>query len=292
MNEEAKSRIALITYAAAPGLTPDDRLVLEPLGCRGLGAEPVRWDDPAVDWTAFDAFVLRSCWDYHLRLSEFLAWLERIASQRLWNPPALVRWNADKRYLLDLESRGVRIVPTLGLDRGDSVQLAEAMRARGWLRAVVKPSVSANAYETWDVSASGAPAEQARLEALLGKGAVLLQRFQEEVAAEGEWSLVFLGGAYSHAVLKRPRAGEFRVQEAFGGAWHRAIPPRSLVGQAEAVLGAIEGPWLYARVDGLRVDGRLLLMELELIEPTLFLAGGAGAPERFAEAIAACLASR
>ncbi len=249
---------ALVTCARLPQLTDDDRLFAAAL--RENGAEPraVVWDDPAVDWTSFDAIVLRSTWDYHLRIGEFLAWLDALEAcgAKVWNPVPLLRWNTDKSYLRDLD---VPRVPTAFVPRGGDVR--RAMREHGWRRAVVKPSVSATAYETFIVEDGQSCPSPVR--------EVLVQPFLHEIVRDGEWSLLFFGGEYSHAVLKRARPGDFRVQNDFGGTFEVREPGAAVVDGAARVLAAVP-PALYARVDGVVIDGVFTLMELELIEPVLF----------------------
>lgn len=282
-------RVGLVTYRGEPGLTPDDRLVAAELERLEARAEPVLWDDAAVDWSSFDRLVLRSCWDYHLRATEFRAWVDAREAERapLWNPPAVVRANAHKSYLRDLEAAGVPVLPTAWLPRAASVDLARLLAERGWSEAVVKPAVSASAYGTWRTSASRAGEDQARLGELVERGDALIQPYAPEVAEHGEWSFVFFGGAYSHAVLKKPARGDFRVQSELGGHQQALEPAVALVLQARAVLDRVDGPWLYARVDGVERDGLLVLLELEMIEPHLFLAEHPLAPARFAQAILA-----
>ena len=211
------TRIALATYAQLPQLD-DDRLLLAPLAALGLEAVPTVWDAPDAPWDEFAAVLVRSCWDYHRRLDEFLGWVARLETMGvpLWNPPALLRWNSHKRYLRDLGATGVATAPTRWLRRGEDVVLAELLRAEEWPDAVVKPAVSASAFGTWRASLVTAAQDQARLAELLAVGDVLVQPYLAEVRAPGEWSLLFYGGRYSHAVLKRP-ASHFVRQRNPGG---------------------------------------------------------------------------
>lgn len=274
----APPRVGLVTSEGWPLLSADDRRLPPELARGGLTAVPVVWSDPAVDWASFAALVLRSTWDYHLRFEAFTGWLRRLrsAGAPLWNPPDTALWNADKRYLADLEAAGVPVVPTAWVEGGAAVP--DALRRRGWPEAVVKPTRSATAWRTLRVRAGDdAPA--------LG-GPLMVQPFLPAIASDGEWSLVFVDGAYSHAVRKRPAAGDFRVQEDFGGSTVAAPAPSSLVAAAERALAAVPGPWLYARVDGVRDGAGLLLMELELLEPSLFLGHAPKAAARLARAIA------
>lgn len=286
-------RVALATSAALATLPDDDRLLIEPLARRGIAAEPVVWDDPAARWTEYDAVVIRSCWDYHERHDEFLAWVGELeaAGVPLFNPPAVVRWNADKAYLRVLEAAGTAIVPTLWTEPGEPATLAALLEEAGWDEAVVKPVVSAGARNTWRTSRAQAPGEEGRFRELAQRERLMIQPFLPEITAEGEWSLVFFGGRFSHAVVKRPRPGDFRVQEEYGGHATAAEPDPSLVAAAETAIRHAPEPCLYARVDGCVVDGRFLLMELEVLEPALFLAQAPGAAERFAEAMTEALAT-
>jgi glutathione synthase/RimK-type ligase-like ATP-grasp enzyme len=251
----------------------------------------VVWDAPGVAWDAYAAVVVRSCWDYHRRLAEFLAWAEALMREGvpLWNDAATLRWNADKSYLRELALRGVAVVPTLWLEPAEQPDLAALLEREGWPEAVVKPAVSASAEGAWLTTPSRARHEGPALSALLRRGHVLVQPRLPEVMAEGEWSLVFFEGAFSHAVRKRPQPGEFRVQEEFGGSVESATPPAALLDDAAQALRAAGRSALYARVDGVLRAGRLMLMELELIEPHLFLLDAEGAADRFANAIAARL---
>jgi hypothetical protein len=212
-------RVALATQAALPDLYADDRLLIPALAARGVHAGAAVWDDPSVDWTTFDAVVVRSCWDYHLKHDAFLAWVARLehAGVAVWNPPAVIRWNAEKGYLRQLDDRDVRIVPTRWIERGSAGSLHDVLHDAGWERAVVKPAISASAHETWRTSRQSATDDEARFRRMVQRGRVLVQPFMEAVVSTGEWSHVFIGGEFSHAMLKRARSGDFRVQSEHGG---------------------------------------------------------------------------
>lgn len=286
-------RIALATYATLPGLNDDDRLLVSALDKQGVAAVPAVWDSPDVTWSDFQGVLVRSCWDYHRRLPEFLEWIARLErdGRVLWNPPALLRWNSHKSYLRDLAARGVAIVPTRWLARGEPCGLAEVLRHEGWGEAVVKPAVSASAFGAWSTTLAGAASNQSKLDEMLRNGDVLVQPLVPEVRDPGEWSLVFFEGRFSHAVLKRPAAGDYRVQWEFGGSADARKPSRRLIVDAERILAAVPGNPLYARVDGVARDGRLALMELELIEPHLFFGWERQAATRLAKAVRRALAA-
>lgn len=279
-------RVSLATCASLRELTDDDRPLLAELWNLGIKAEPSVWDDPSVDWGGFDAIVIRSVWDYHLSPAAFLAWLSRLEAlgAPLWNPAPVVRSNVDKSYLKALAMAGVSVVPTLWIDRDGRANLDELLAAGGWNDAVIKPAVSAGAFRTSRVR-RGESAGQAALDSALAHSGAMVQPYLAEIAAEGEWSFIFLGGEFSHAVLKTPRAGDFRVQEEHGGRAVRRAPPPMLLAQARDVLIAGPSPCLYARVDGVQRGGELVVLELELIEPSLYLSLAPGAARKFAEAI-------
>lgn len=280
-------QIGFLTSRDHVHLTDDDRLVVAPLHALGINVIPLIWDDEKVNWKAFDAVIVRSPWDYYLKPVEFRRWLDERKHDgiRLINPHDILCWNMEKKYLVDLEASGVDIVPTAWCDRGSSAQLESILKDRGWTAAVVKPTISATAYNTWTVSFDRAAADQQRFESLLQSSDVMVQQFMTSIQVEGEWSLVFLGGEYSHAVIKRPKSGDFRVQTDFGGTAVGAIPTTALIKTACNILSKIPSPLLYARVDGVVEDGGFRLMELEILEPGLFLGQHDGAPERFAQAI-------
>ena len=280
-------RIAFVTCAQVPGLSADDLLAVAELSRRGAEVEPAVWDDPGVRWSRYDRVVIRSCWDYHHRVDEFLSWLDRMEAEKvpLWNPARVVRGNVDKAYLDGLAAAGLPVVPTAHLERGAAVDLAVLLDERGWREAVIKPSISASAFRTLRAGRGEAAAAQRELDALLAGSGVLIQPFLAEIQTRGEWSLIFLRGEYSHAILKLPGAGDFRVQQELGGSADAASPAPALIEQARAVVAKIPGPWLYARVDGVEIGGVFTLMELELIEPSLFLVSDREAPARFADAI-------
>lgn len=295
-------RVALATSAELAALTPDDRLARAALEESGIVVDAAVWSDPAVRWCDYDLVVVRSCWDYFHRLDEFLAWVERLESLGvpLHNPPALLRWNLDKRYLRQLAGPGVQLPETIWVEEPAAPELAALLAEAGWAEAVVKPAVSAGGFETWRATAAGAAAAQARFAALAARGPVMVQRFLPGIVGEGEWSLLFFRGRFSHALVKRAARGEFRVQASHGGTAHPAEAPAWLVGRGEQVLAAaaaavgLAEPPLYARVDGVlgtAPDGApaLVLMELEALEPDLFFRIAPAAAERFALAVSAAL---
>jgi glutathione synthase/RimK-type ligase-like ATP-grasp enzyme len=285
-------RVALATYDGAPDLAPDDQHLADALERIGIGAATAVWSDRSVDWRAFDAVVIRSCWDYHRRHGEFMAWLDALDASRrpAWNPTAMVRWNSNKRYLIDLAARGVATVPTRIVERGSPVPVPEVAHAEGWTRFVVKPAVSASAYETHALDLPLGAEDLAAVERVVAHGDALVQPFLDEVTTDGELSLIFFDGVFSHAAIKRSRRGDFRVQTEHGGTVEPIEVAPAVVSQARRSLDALDELPLYARVDGIGAAESFRLMELELIEPNVFLAADDRSADRFAAAIARRLA--
>lgn len=281
-------RIALATYDRAPGLAPDDRLLIPALERLGIRAEPAIWSDMSIHWRAFDAVIIRSCWDYHVRFAQFGVWLDALQADSvpLWNPASMVRWNADKRYLLDLAGRGVATIPTMIAMRGRADAVEPLAAAEGWTRFVIKPAISASGYETFALEMPLDDASRAIIARVAGLGTVLVQPFADEIARSGELSLTFFDGVFSHATIKRARPGEFRVQTEHGGTVDSIVVEPALIEQAAAVVRSLDERPLYTRVDGITRGDAFLLMELELIEPNVFMSYSENAAERFARAIA------
>lgn len=280
-------RVALATYGGAPDLAPDDRRLIPALEQLGTEAAPVVWSDQSVDWRQYDAVILRSCWDYHLRFEEFQAWLGALVRDgvRLWNSPDTVRWNADKRYLLDLARRGAATIPTMIAVRGHPEAVESIAAAEGWSRFVIKPAVSASGYQTYALGQPLDVAARSAIARVSAIGDVLVQPFANEVPESGELSLIFFDGVFSHATVKRARAGEFRVQTEHGGTVEATRVDSAIIAQATDVIRVLDERPLYARVDGIVRDAAFLVMELELIEPNVFMSYQAEAAHRFAVAI-------
>ena len=273
------------TYAALPELDPDDRLAAVELERRGASVAAAVWNDPSVDWSCAGTVVIRSTWDYHLHYDAFLAWLDRVAEvAAIWNPAPLVRRNSVKTYMQDLETRGVPVVPTAWVEAGRQCDLRRLMRDRGWEKAVVKPVVGL-ATTGVRLVAPGDAAAQEHLDSLLSNGGAMVQPFMPAVSSYGERALVFIGGAYSHAASKVA----FQPLANAGDAGEKPVHATSAErAAADLAIATLDSPWLYARVDVVPDDaGRPLVMEFELVEPTLFLSLGSGAPRRFAEALMA-----
>ena len=279
-------RIALATCELQPDLYLEERELLPRLAKRGVDAHAETWSRPA-DWGSYDLVVIRSTWDYFERLAEFRTWLDALenANVRVQNSVNVVRWNLDKLYLLDLAEQGVRIVPTKFVRPGETAIIKDILAKYGWSEAVLKPTISAGAYRTSRFTASEAASHQPELDSLAATCGAMIQPFLPEIATDGEWSLFFFANELSHAIIKRPATGDFRVQTQFGGLAERVQPPPELVAEAAKIIRLAPDPLLYARVDGVRRGDRFLLMELEAIEPYLFFSTAPDAMDRYVDAI-------
>lgn len=278
-------RVALATCDQYPGLVAEEQGLLVAFEKAGVAALPVSWSAPDVDWTSYALVVIRSVWDYHKRFPAFMAWLDRLDRQqvRVLNSLDLLKRNAHKTYLRAMENEGVSVVPTVWFDADATPDIGMVMDENEWHDAVLKPAVAASAYLTFRMSTQSAQA-QACIERGMYQYGCMLQRFMPEVEEMGEWSIIFFNGHYSHSVLKRAAPGEYRIQSEYGGKSIFAAPPEALITQAHRASEFFGTTPLYARMDGLAVDGRFVLMEAELIEPYLFLE----TPElrmRFVEAV-------
>lgn len=280
-------RVLLATSRKHPEPTASDALLAAQLRSRGVDVMASPWDDVTASTLGGTVVCLRSTWDYHRRSDEFRSWIMALAAHdvRLINPAATVLWNMDKEYLGWLAARGIAMPATHWVAPGDPVELPRLLAAAGWQRAVLKPRISATAWGTHLVTASSTldDAERERL----SRAGALLQAFVPEIQSAGETSLIFIDGGFSHAVIKRPSPGDFRVQHEFGGTAEATIAAAPLREFGSRVLAAVPGPWSYARVDVVDTAAGPLLMELELIEPDLFLGLGGDGAERLADVLAA-----
>ena len=273
-------KIALATSKDLPNLTRGDQLLQNELLGLAHQPEPAVWSDPKVNWRDFEAIVIRSCWDYYGNLEAFQTWLSHLAEIEapLHNSLQLVQWNIDKLYLKELQEKSVAI-PETEWNVPNSEAVRASMQSRGWSKAVHKPRMSASGFKT-RVIAAGDP-EPFRASSV----PMMLQEFIPAVASAGELSLIFYGGDFSHAVLKKPRSGDFRVQAEYGGSVESVDPSAAIVDQALNILKLLPEYPLFARVDGIDCADKFMLMELELIEPDLFLEYSPGAAGRLAQAL-------
>lgn len=265
----------------------EDRLVTEALQKKGLTVTRTNWDNPEYDWTKTRFAVFRATWDYFDRFQEFSRWLSAVNDKTsLINPLSLVRWNMDKHYLRDLKNRGITIPPTLFVEPGEIRSLSEIIKSTGWNDCILKPAVSGAARHTYKLNESNVKDHEIIFRKLIGEESMLIQEFQHQITMKGEVALMLFGGKFSHAVLKKAKAGDFRVQDDFGGTVHKYLPSQQEIEFAEHVVATCKPLPVYARVDVIWDNqNNLSVSELELIEPELWFRKHPLAADIFAKAI-------
>lgn len=271
----------------------DNNLFLYALSEAGLDYELVVWDKPNICWEKYAAVLIRATWDYiEGKRDTFIQTLQAITHQNipLYNPVDIIRWNSHKSYLLELQQKDVRILNTLILSQDKISKLMIFKQHINDDECIIKPAISGGAYKTFRLKSATIP--QVLCANFKEDEEILIQAFMPEILNEGEWSLIFFNGIYSHAVLLKPAAGDFRVQIKHGGTVQSNCPTKAMIQEAKRVLSLIDGEVpLYARIDFVRKNNQLYLMELELIEPALFFRWEPAAASRLADALLRRLAS-
>lgn len=270
-------KIAYITYngalkySSANGFNENEDL-LPFLQNKGLDICAEIWDDPLVDWKKYDIALLKTPWDYHQKFDQFKLWLEKIESLnvKLINDYHTVRWNMDKHYLLEIAAAGFKIIPSIFLERGWKEELEPLFDKLASELIILKPCVSGGSKNTIVLNKSNALADKETVLNLVAIEDFIVQPLMSQIT-EGEWSFIFFNGKYSHAIIKKPKSGDFRVQQTFGGIIQAAMPDRLYIEKAERYIARFGSDTLYARVDGLIIEGVFVLMELEFVEPFLYL---------------------
>jgi glutathione synthase/RimK-type ligase-like ATP-grasp enzyme len=269
-----------------PLIAKDDEPLAAAIRAQGVTVTPMPWTE--IDrYALVDAppVVLRSTWDYHRAPMVFWSWLTAVgdSGRTVWNKPSIARANIDKIYLEQLDARGIAIPHTRWLDRADQATVRQTLAEEGWDRAVLKPRIAATAYGTFLVTQQSELSDR-DLAPTRASGA-LLQEFVPEIESKGEISIVYCDGVVSHAVSKRAKPGDYRVQQDFGGSVEAMTASPELVSFTDRVMSTIKGDTLYARVDVVESSRGPLLMELELIEPELYFLHVPSAANTFANAI-------
>ncbi len=285
-------KIALVTYNDhgsyhLSSLKNEDDLLVEYIKCKGLTIEKAIWNNPRVEWESYDVVLIKSPWDYFNLIDDFYAWLAKMEKKNIkfLNPIATIKWNADKHYLKDIEDSGLKIAPCIFLERGKQVNLYDYFHSLNTTKLIVKPAVSGGSKNTFKVVADNVEEINLQLQSLLKLEDFIVQPFLSEIEENGEWSFLFFGGKFSHALVKKAKAGDFRVQHVFGGTIHPQQPPKDLIEIAKRYVNNFAKDCLYARVDGVVVDEQFLLMEIELIEPYLFLETNLDSLENYYQAL-------
>lgn len=287
------SHLAIVTSADLPELFGGEKLLLPALAQLGINTTICIWDEPDIVWQNFDAVIIRCPWDYHEKLPAFLQWLDQLRALevRVINDLDILQWNLNKKYLFELSQQQLPVIPSFCLSPADQHTLPELMHLLGSEELVVKPVQSAGAWRTLRVNRDNLEQMDRDFSSWRREQEFLVQPFMPEIMQEGEWSLIFFQGEYSHALIKRAKTGDFRVQSDHGGTVQAIAAPAAMQAQALQILQAVKPMPCYARVDGVVRDAQFMLMELELLEPELFLELDPQAPQRFAHAILASLSA-
>lgn len=263
------------------------RLLTEALEKRGLSVDLTNWDNPDYDFTKTKAVVIRTIWDYFERFDEFAPWLEQTSKQtKFINPKSLLSWNVDKHYLKDLSQKGISVVPTVFVDTGSHRSLEVICNEMSWKNIIIKPAISGTAFHTYKVVEGERETHENLFKNLVNERDMLVQPFIETIATKGEASLMVFNGKYTHAVLKNTKAGDYRVQDDFGGTVHDYNPTSEEIAFAESCFKACGKMPAYGRADILwDVDGTILLGELEIVEPELWVRNYPESAEHFVDGI-------
>lgn len=262
--------IAFVTEKELPRLSGDDRQLISPFKKLGLKIVPTIWNDPRVKWGDFKAVIFRSCWHYYLKINEFKNWLDRLETlnANVWNPVEIIKWNIDKTYLIKLKKQGLNVIPTFTSINKLNTQTEDY---------ILKPRYGTDSYDV---------RKRKRKDLNIIPKDFLLQPFIKEIVESGEISIIFIGNKISHAVRKKPKNGEFRTNYSSGAKWTKENLNAEYTKQAQAIFDSLKTNLLYARLDVVEVDGKLMVMEIELTEPFLYFTWAKQAIELFARDLA------
>ncbi len=279
-------KIALLTCQRLPDLTTADQLLIPELANHNIQAEAVIWDNPNVNWTNFDYLIFRNTWDYYEKESQFNLWLSTIKKLgiKTLNSIEIVEQNKHKFYLRELQNQNTTIIPTVFIEKTKHLNLAEIIPSH-WKKAVIKPAFSAGSYLTEVFEIAEIDKINAKYQNIARTKELLLQEFKPEIETEGETSLIFFNKKFSHAVNKKPKAGDFRIQVQFGGAYTSITPSAEVIQQAQNIVNTFPNQLLYARVDGIIINNKIQLMEVECIEPDLYFNYCGGSVQQFVNSI-------
>ena len=265
----------------------EDKLVVDALRKQNLLVDRKAWDDSSFDWSITKSTLFRTTWDYFERFDEFSKWLGHVSKQtHLFNSEKLIRWNLDKHYLKDLAKKNINVPKTEYIEASAKITLKELHSKLQWSETVLKPCVSGAGRHTYRLNKNNLAQYESIFKTLLKNEAMMLQPFQRNIVAQGEISLMIINGQYTHAILKKAKAGDFRVQDDFGGSVHDYKPDKAEIQFAIDTVKACDEIPLYARVDIFKDNsGHIALAELELIEPELWFRNHPNAAMILAEAI-------
>ena len=254
---------------------------------QGLKVDITYWDNPSYEWQQTKSVLFRTVWDYFERFDEFWDWLEQVKTKtRLINSYELIKWNIDKHYLRDLKNNDIQVVPTYFADKGNNISLQEIANLNDWKHIVIKPAISASAFNTYKITNDEIEQKEQLFHELLHTHDMLVQPFFPTISELGEASLMVFGGKFTHAILKKAKAGDFRVQDDFGGTVHDYNPTQEEIKFAEKVFQSCTSLPIYGRVDIVWDSNKhIYLSELEIIEPELWIRNRPESANKIAEAV-------
>jgi glutathione synthase/RimK-type ligase-like ATP-grasp enzyme len=279
-------KIALLTCKNLPNLTESDQLLIPALANRNIQATPVIWDDKSIDWKEFDVLIFRNTWDYYEKQIEFDLWLKKIEKLgiKTLNSISIINQNKHKFYLQDFEKQGIKILPTVFINKTENLNLSSII-PNHWQKAVIKPAYSGGSYQTelFDIVDIDKINEQ--YISIASEKELLLQEFIPEITTLGETSFIFFNKKFSHAVNKQAVNGDFRIQQQFGGIYKLIKVDSEIIKKAQKIVHTFSENLLYCRVDGIIIDNELHLMEVECLEPDLYFNLAEGSIDKFIESI-------
>lgn len=279
-------KIGILTCEKLPELTLEDQLLLPELAKHNITATAVIWDDATIQWSDFDYLIFRNTWDYFEKETAFNTWLDHIEQLgiKTLNSIDIIKNNKHKFYLCEMEKQGIKILPTVFLEKTNHLYLAEIVPTH-WQKMVLKPAFSAGSYQTEVFELKDIEKVNTLYKTIASEKELLLQEFMPEIQTLGETSFIFFNKKFSHAVNKKPMEGDFRIQVQFGGKYKSIEPSQELIEKAQKIVNTFPDPLLYARVDGIIIENELHLMEVECIEPDLYFNLSQGALARYVNAV-------
>ena len=279
-------KIAILTCQNIPNLNESDQLLIPSLKKHNIDAKAVIWNDPYINWYDFDVLIFRNTWDYYEKQIEFDLWLEKIEKLgiKTLNSISIINQNKHKFYLQDFEKQGIKILPTIFINKTENLNLSSII-PNHWKKAVIKPAYSGGSYQTELFNIEDINQINQQYISIASEKELLLQEFMPEIKTLGETSFIFFNKKFSHAVNKQAVNGDFRIQQQFGGIYTLIEVNLEIINKVQKIVNTFSENLLYCRVDGIIIDNELHLMEVECLEPDLYFNLAEGSIEKFIESI-------
>ncbi len=279
-------KIAILTCQNIPNLNESDQLLIPSLKKNNIDAKAVIWNDPYINWYDFDVLIFRNTWDYYEKQIEFDLWLEKIEKLgiKTLNSISIINQNKHKFYLQDFEKQGIKILPTIFINKTENLNLSSII-PNHWKKAVIKPAYSGGSYQTELFNIEDINQINQQYISIASEKELLLQEFMPEIKTLGETSFIFFNKKFSHAVNKQAVNGDFRIQQQFGGIYTLIEVNLEIINKVQKIVNTFSENLLYCRVDGIIIDNELHLMEVECLEPDLYFNLAEGSIEKFIESI-------